>query len=253
MGSGSPKKPLQKGPGPIHRRVGDEALLSKDSRRAVLNGQSLSDIAYERLVAMLRSRDLQPNDLIMERQIARHLKLSRTPLREAIRRLEGENILERQRGGTLIVKALSIEDLLHIWLVRILVEGEAARRAAAIILVREVSIQELAGIRKRLQTIKDDKQRSPDVNRNLALARDLHLWIAQASGNPVLASIIGELRNRSELLTVRRVPDRLIQSCNEHLTIVEALLAGNGDEARLAMQKHIENIRHYTLEKLGAL
>jgi len=69
----------------------------------------------------------------------------------------------------------------------------------------------------------------------------------------VLASIIGELRNRSELLTVRRVPDRLIQSCNEHLTIVEALLAGNGDEARLAMQKHIENIRHYTLEKLGAL
>src|ERR1700730_13039669 len=230
----------------------DGSILSRGDSRA-LNRKSLSDIAYERLLTMLRSRDLRPNDLIMERQIARHLKLSRTPLREAIRRLEGENILERQRGGTLIVKALSIEDLLHICLVRILVEGEAARRAAAKILVREVSVQELAGIRKRLQTIKDDKQRSPDVNRNLALARDLHLWIAHASGNPVLASIIGELRNRSELLTVRRVPDRLIQSCNEHLAIIDALVAGNGDDARIAMQRHIENIRHYTLEKMGAL
>jgi DNA-binding GntR family transcriptional regulator len=230
----------------------DGSILSRGNSRA-LDRQSLSHIAYERLLTMLRSRDLRPNDLIMERQIARDLKLSRTPLREAIRRLEGENILERQRTGTLVVKALSIEDLLHIWLVRILVEGEAARRAADQILVGEVAVGDLDILRKRLLMVKNDKQRSADVYRSPAVARDLHLWIARASGNPVLASIIGELRNRSELLTVRRVPDRLIQSCNEHVAIIDALVVGNGDDARIAMQRHIENIRRYTLEKMGAV
>src|ERR1700724_1450263 len=116
MRSGSAKKGLEKGSGPVYRRGGDESPLLNDSRRAGVNGQSLSH----------------------------------TPLREAIRRLEGENILERQRGGTLIVKALSIEDLLHIWLVRILVEGEAARRAADKILLGEVAVRDLDVLRKRL-------------------------------------------------------------------------------------------------------
>jgi DNA-binding GntR family transcriptional regulator len=253
MRSGTLKKASRNVASPAYQRGDDKSILSSDSRGESSNRKSLSDIAYERLLSMLRFRDLRPNDLIMERQIARHLRLSRTPLREAIRRLEGENILERQRNGSLIVKALSIEDLLHIWLVRILVEGEAARRAAGKIFVHEISVHEPNVLRKRLLLIKNNKKGSPDAQRNFTLARDLHLWIAQASGNPVLASIIGELRNRSELLTVRRVPDRLVQSCNEHLAIVDAVLAGNGDEARIAMQRHIENTRRYTLEKLGAL
>jgi DNA-binding GntR family transcriptional regulator len=69
----------------------------------------------------------------------------------------------------------------------------------------------------------------------------------------MLAAIIEDFRKRTQLLTIRRVPERAIKVCEEHLAIVDALLAGDGDESKTAMQRHIEGVRAYTLEKLGAL
>jgi DNA-binding GntR family transcriptional regulator len=207
------------------------------------NRQSLSEVAYERLLDMLRSRHLQPNDLINERQLARQLSVSRTPLREAIRRLEGEKILERQNSGTLVVKPISIEDLLYICQVRRLVEGEAARRA-----VGRISVPDLVRLRKRYTALKARKE--PVLALEGAANRDLHRWIADACGNPVLASIIMDLKNRSKLLRLG-VPERI--AYDEHLPIIDALIKGNGEEAKAAMQRHIDALRTYALDRLGAL
>jgi DNA-binding GntR family transcriptional regulator len=210
------------------------------------DGRSLSDVAYARVVEMLRSRELSPNDVVLETRLSRQLNISRTPLREAIRRLEGEKILERQRSGTLVVRAISIEDLLHIWQIRILLEGDAARRAAG-----QVSLRDLKALRAKLIGMKNDGDPAPEELREVG--RDLHSLIAQACGNPMLAAIIEDFRKRTQLLTIRRVPERAIKVCEEHLAIVDALLAGDGDESKTAMQRHIEGVRAYTLEKLGAL
>ena len=207
--------------------------------------QSLVDVAYECLLNMLRSGDLRPNDLVMERHIARKLELSRTPLREAIRRLEGEKILERQSSGTLVVRAVSIEDLLYICQVRYLIEGDAARRAAG-----RISVPDLKRLRERIVALKLKKEPSSAAKR--ALNRDLHLLIARACGNPILASIIEELKNRTDFLKLG-MPERTFPAYDEHLAIIDALIKRNGDEARAAMQRHIEAIRTYALEKLGAL
>src|SRR5260370_17806124 len=88
------------------------------------DGRCLSDVAYARVVDMLRSRELSPNDVVLETRLSRQLNISRTPLREAIRRLEGEKILERQRSGTLVVRAISIQDLLHTSQIHILPAGD---------------------------------------------------------------------------------------------------------------------------------
>src|ERR1700730_7297123 len=230
---------------PIHR-VSSKLRPTNDQATRPLKGQSLSDVAYEKLLDMLRSGELRPNDLIMETHLSRQVNVSRTPLREAIRRLEGEKILERQRSGTLVVKAMSIEDLLHVWQIRHLLEGDAARRAAG-----QVSVRDLKALRAKLVGMKNNGNPAPQDLR--AVGHDLHSLIAQASGNPMLAAIIEDFRKRTHLLTIRRVPERAIRVCEEHLAIVDALLAGNGDEARAAMQRHIEGVRAYTLEKLGAL
>src|SRR6266481_9952172 len=145
--------------------------------------QSLSEVAYARLLDMLRERRLRPNDHINERHLARELNVSRTPLREAIRRLEGEKILERQSSRILVVRPMSIEDLLYICQVRRLVEGEAARRAAG-----RISVPDLERLRKRYLALKARK--NPIQAMQGAASRDLHRWIAEACGNPVLASII---------------------------------------------------------------
>jgi DNA-binding GntR family transcriptional regulator len=223
---------------------GDGAATSSNGRSPLTrNRQSLSETAYTRLLGMLRSRHLQPNDLINERHLARELDVSRTPLREAIRRLEGEKILERQNSGTLVVKPISIEDLLYICQVRRLLEGEAARRAAG-----RISVPDLVRLRERYVAHKAHK--SPIQAAEPAANRDLHRWIAEACGNPVLASIIADLKNRSKLFRLG-VPERI--AYDEHLRIIDALIKGNGEEAKTAMQSHIDGLRSYALEMLGAL
>jgi DNA-binding GntR family transcriptional regulator len=225
----------------IHQE--DGAPPGKDQAPNAGNRQSLSEIAYERLSDMLRSRNLQPNDLINERRLALQLNVSRTPLREAIRRLEGEKILERQGSGTLVVKPISIEDFLYICQVRRLIEGEAARRAAG-----RISVPDL--VRQRQRYIAYRSHKTPIRKTEPEASRDLHRWIAEACGNPVLASIIIELKNRSKLFRLG-VPERF--TCDEHLPIIDALIKGNGDEAKAAMQRHIDGVRTYALEQLGAL
>jgi len=156
----------------MRSKVGKETPPGKDQAPNARNQQSLSEIAYVRLSDMLRSRKLQPNDLINERYLARELNVSRTPLREAIRRLEGEKILERQSSGTLVVKPISIEDLLYICQVRRLVEGEAARRAAG-----RISVPDLVRLRQRYVAYKANK--TPLRKAEPEASRDLHRWIAR--------------------------------------------------------------------------
>jgi DNA-binding GntR family transcriptional regulator len=219
------------------------ATSARNQSSLPLARPSLSEVAYGRLLDMLRSKHLQPNDLINERQLARQLDVSRTPLREAIRRLEGEKILERQNSGTLVVKPISIEDLLYIFQVRRLVEGEAARRAAG-----RIPVPALARLRQRY--IAHAAHKRPIRTTETAANRDLHRWIADACGNPVLGTIIMDLKNRSKLFRLG-VPERV--AYDEHLPIIDALIKGNGEEARAAMHRHIDCLRTYALDKLGAL
>jgi DNA-binding GntR family transcriptional regulator len=172
------------------------------------------------------------------------LGLSRTPLREAIRRLEGEKLLQRQDGGTIIVSPMSAEDILNVLHVRRLVEGEAARRAAG-----RMPVQQLVAFRKRIVAAKVEGLKQ-DAAPN-TLGRELHLRIALASGNSVLESVIADLGKRSRLFM--RVFESRIEICEEHLAIVDALVNGDGEAARAAMERHIDNMRLYILDKLASL
>ena len=140
---------------------------------------ALSEVAHKAMMAMLLSGELAPNEVVTERQIALHLGISRTPLREAVRRLEGQRFLERQRGGALVVRALPIEEYMHILNVRRLVEGEAARLAAG-----RVARVELERLKVRIgEALKlPEDAVTPEFD---ASDRDLHGLIAAACGNRI--------------------------------------------------------------------
>ena len=206
---------------------------------------ALSDVAHRALMGMLLSGELAPNEVLTERQIAMKLGISRTPLREAVRRLEGERFLERQRSGALVVRPLPIEEYMHIVNVRRLLEGETARLAAG-----KVPAIELGQIRQRIEeamTLPDDVV-TPEF---AASDRDLHGLIASCSGNPVLQQIIHDLRMRTSMFRFGRLPERRKTVCAEHLAIIDALSAGDGDEARRAMQHHVDRVRLTILARLG--
>lgn len=221
---------------------GNRSSSGRISRRD--DERSLSEVAYDGLLNILISGELRPNDVIMERRIAERLGLSRTPLREAIRRLEGERLIKRQSGGALVVCPMSTEDFLDVLSVRRLLEGEAARQAAA-----HISGDKLRNLRTSILAI-GAGEIPPGVDAN-TLGRQLHLEIAKAASNPVLSSVIEDLGKRTRLFM--RVPERRTQVCEEHLAVIDALLAGDGERARQAMERHIDNLRVYILEKLSRL
>lgn len=206
---------------------------------------ALSELAHKAMMGMLMSGELAPNEVVTERQIAIQLGISRTPLREAVRRLEGERFLERQRSGALVVRALPVEEYMHILNVRRMLEGEAARLAAG-----QVSAAQLKHLKTRIgQALKlPDDAVTPEF---AASDRDLHALIAQASGNPVLQQMIDDLKMRTSMFKFGRLPARRKSVCAEHLEIIEALLACDGQRAQKAMQDHVDQVRLTILARLG--
>lgn len=204
----------------------------------------LSAVAYGAVLDMILRGTIAAGELVTERQIAARLGMSRTPVREAVRRLEGEGTLERQRDGSLVVRPYSMEEFLHALAVRRLLEGEAARLAAG-----KVSRAVLDAARERVARLRAeglaDAGRQGD--------RDFHAAVAEASGNPVLAATISDLRKRTAMFRLGRLPERIDQVCDEHLTIVDALASGDGEAARAAMQAHIDNVRAHLLQRLTAI
>jgi DNA-binding GntR family transcriptional regulator len=207
-------------------------------------GQKLSGVAYGALLDMILRGAIAAGEPVTERLIAARLGMSRTPVREAVRRLEGEGTLQRQRGGALVVQPYSMETFLHALAVRRLLEGETARLAAG-----KIDSMLLAEMRERIARLRreglGEGARQDD--------RDFHAAIAQASGNPVLATTIGDLRKRTAMFRLGRLPERLDQVCDEHLAIVDALASGDGETARTAMQRHIDNVRAHLLQRLTAI
>ena len=205
-------------------------------------------MAYQVLMGILLSGALRPNDVIMERRIAEKLGISRTPLREAIRRLEGEKLLQRQKGGAIVVCPMSIEDFLNILGVRRLLEGEAARKAAG-----HISAETLSGFRERVMAVAAGDDPGSIVAQELG--RELHQCIAHAAGNHVLASIIEDMGKRTRLFIrlFMRISERRTQVCEEHMALIAALLENDGERARASMERHIDNIRAYVMERLASL
>ena len=208
------------------------------------DGQKLSVMAYTALLDMILRGAIVAGEAVTERQIAGRLGISRTPVREAVRRMEGEGTLERQRGGALVVRPYSLEEFLHALAVRRLLEGEAARLAAG-----RLAPEVLAAARART-----DRLRSGGMSETTREDdRDFHAAIAEASGNPVLATAISDLRRRTAMFRLGRLPERVDQVCDEHLAILDALARGDGDAARAAVHAHLDNVRGHLLQRLANL
>ena len=124
-------------------------------------------------------------------------------------------------------------------------EGEAVRRAAGLI-----SSEDLLRFRERVTDARD-----ADPKELAELGRELHLYIAHSSGNPVLASVIEDMGKRTRLFirSFMRVSELREQVCEEHLALIAALLQKDGEAAKAAREQHIDNIRAYILGKLATL
>jgi DNA-binding GntR family transcriptional regulator len=216
-----------------------------------VRAQSLVDVVAERIEAAIVSGQLEPGSRLSEQGLAASLGVSRGPLREAIRRLEGRKLLERTPNIGVRVAALSLRDLNEILQVREALEGMACGLAAL-----AMSDAEIAALKRLLDG--HEKQKSVQENRGYYQESkdfDFHFRIVAGSGNERLQQMLtGDLYY---LLRVYRYksstkPGRALEALQEHRDIVAALEARDTAAAEQAMREHLRHARRYVEEQLAA-
>lgn len=185
---------------------------------------------------MIFEHELPPGTRIGEAQLTREFGMSRTPVREALARLESEGLLVAGPGRGFLVAELTSADLVDIYRVRAVLEGLAAEEAA-----HRATRVDIA----RLEDLYDamtEASGKPGQDQQLAgLNSEFHAVIAEVSGNAYLQSMLDDIREVFELFrtTALTVPGRRDTAHDEHGRMIEALRRGDADEARQLAQGHV--------------
>ena len=204
----------------------------------------LREIVYETLRDAIRKKIYKPGDRIMESKIADELKVSRTPVREAIRRLEQEGYLFTIYHRGTFVPSVTLRDIEDIYAIRRALEALACSLLAERIhddneVSAEEPVIEVVGHLDKIAGYIEENDMDGIVETDMAF----HDFLYRASNNSRLEGIIFNLRG--QLTQYRTVsmscPGRLEATLDEHRAIVEAIAAGDVESARKAAVVHMKN------------
>ena len=209
----------------------------------------LAGSVYEQLKADIFEFRLLPGTRFSENEIARRARVSRTPVREALFRLEREGYLEVHAKSGWSVRALDFAALDHLYDVRLILECEAVRKLSA-----GNPRVALAGLEK--VWLVAPRQRLTDGARVARLDEEFHAKLVAAAGNPELARLHQTITERIRI--VRRLdfthPERVIYTYIEHGQILRAILARKPAKAIALLREHIEEskceVRKISLHRL---
>ena len=194
--------------------------------------------AYRHLKTRIMSADLPPGASLNELEIAAALGTSRTPVREAIRKLEQEGLAMRYPNRGAIVTKLSMTDVLEIWQLREILEPAACALAAD-----RIDRDALARLEGTFLELRGQEMGPEAYETFLRADVGLHGLIVDSTGNATLRSVLGMLNERIVQVRVVTSPTRFQSAVAEHLAIVAALKARDAQEAMAAMRRHLERAR----------
>ena len=212
-----------------------------------LRTRSRADFVYDSLRDAIWEGRFARGERLREEEIARVLGVSRTPVREALQRLQQHGLLVVGAGRGLVVAELSKQQVLELYAMREILEGSAARFAAQHATATEIEI--LYRLQRELaQAGADD----PLVLLNLN--RRLHQAIYEAAHNQYLLATLNSLHDSLALLhsTTFRVPTRRRESDEEHRRIVAAIEGRDPEAAERAAREHIRQAQRTRFETMVA-
>lgn len=188
--------------------------------------------AYALILEAIDSHIYKPGDRLVESELAERLGVSRTPVREALQRLETQSLLTRD-GRSLIVASLDHTQMAELYIVRGELEGLAARLAA-----RHATPEEVRVLRDML---KADHALLNDPDALSRANRRFHKQIHLASHNRFLVQQLDLVHRSMALLATTSISaeGRSADTLEEHARIVAAIAAGDGDAADAALRAHI--------------
>ena len=213
---------------------------------ANLKSISLADQVFERLENDIIQGVYPRGEILTELRLAEELGVSRTPIREALRRLEQERLIKDSGKGS-VVLGITLEDLEDIMNIRLRVEGLAAYYAA-----KNHSDEEARRLR-RLAELQDFYFEKGDYEHLREIDDEFHESIFEMSHRTVLLDTLRPLHRKTQ--RYRRnsysIPARRQKSINEHKAICDAICDGNAELAEQLVSQHIENAKNTMIERFS--
>jgi len=195
--------------------------------------RSQSELAYERILERIVSLEMPPGSVVNEARLREELGIGRTPIREALQRLARENLVRSIPHRGTFVTEVNITDLARITEVRVVLEAHAARLAA-----EKLSSADRETIDGLLGLLRGEVTEQRELMR---LDQVIHRTIYRAARNPFLEATLERYFNLSlrlwYLVLDREV--RLREAVDEHVELLRAILAGDGDLAETIMRRHV--------------
>lgn len=198
---------------------------------------------HDQVAATLREQifagTLAPGSFVDEVALCESLKISRTPLREALKVLTAEGLVRHEPRRGCFVNEVTEQDLDEIFPVIALLEGRCAHEAARN--ASDADLAALESLHERLQKAARGKRIVDYYDTNFAI----HEAIITLANNRWLAQVIGDLRKILKLARLQQLhaPGRLEQSLREHMAVFAALKARDCEGAEAAMRTHLTRQR----------
>lgn len=197
-----------------------------------------ADRVYRHVKQGVLDRRYEGGTLLTEGELAAAVGVSRTPVREALLRLETEGLLRLYPKKGALVLQVSAQEITDVLETRLLVEEFTVRRA----------VPAPPGLLDRLAALLDEQRRHADegdLAAMMAADRGFHAEIVRSAGNQILCRLYDQLRDRQLRMGVALFhahPERLDRTLAEHAEILDALRAGDADTAATAVRGHIGRV-----------
>ena len=208
--------------------------LSSNAREVIDGGDlSRAEFAYVNIRQAIRDGRFKPGQRLRETELAEQFAVSRTPIREAIRRLSGEGLIEDVAGRGLAVTQFTMAQVRELYFLRGVLEGAAASQAAQFASASEIkAMDEIIALSR------------PAVDHPKETARlnvHFHRAIHEAARNQYLTAALGQLSDSLSLLpgTTFEAQGRATVALNEHRDIIAAIKKHDGATAETAARSHI--------------
>lgn len=228
----------------IGRNVSKEPEPKEPDKVALANVTAHGADVYKRLSDMIRDGELRPGARLRESHLAELLGVSRTPIREALRRLEMQGLVTHQIHRGTVVRELDHNTITELYLMREVLEGTAASLAS-----RHASQSEVHALRDMIEA---DRGRLNDPTHLARTNQRFHGALYRASHNRYLVEMLQSLRTSMWLLgpTTLAHPGRGEEALDEHLRVVEAIARGDAQAAEEAAKEHIRKAHTVRLKSM---
>ncbi|MBZ4691221.1 MAG: transcriptional regulator, GntR family [Cereibacter sp.] len=201
----------------------------------------LAHEAYQRIISMIFEGALKSGDLLQEAALGELFGMSRTPVREAIKRLESEG-LAVVMGRFIRVRSVTPADVEEVFFLRLELEPLAARSAVRLPPAQVDAMEARVRHLMASDPAVNDLQRQTDY--------EFHHLLGREFGNQAVAQTVSALHRRTCIFDHSQVPERFLRGCEEHLEILDAVRSGNADAVEARLRAHLEHARDAVLLRL---